>query len=244
MELFNPTGPGHFSASGSADFSIRVSRRARRLQMRVTPLGQVEVVVPSGMHPRHIPPFVHSNRRWIDSVLTALELRRRERPHLHTITPDRISLPALQRELPVIYQTAGHNRVWERDGQLLVRYRHREQIRQLLRNWSLRLARRELLPWLRQLSLQCGLEYQAAAVRRQKTLWGSCTRDGRISLNCNLLFLPSQSARYVMIHELCHTRHCNHSRRFWALVGRHEPDYQRLDTALREAAKNIPVWGY
>ncbi|MCH7822625.1 MAG: M48 family metallopeptidase, partial [Proteobacteria bacterium] len=48
--------------------------------------------------------------------------------------------------------------------------------------------------------------------------------------------------RYLMIHELCHARHMNHSRRFWRLVGKFEPDCKRLDRALTEAWKQIPVW--
>jgi len=48
--------------------------------------------------------------------------------------------------------------------------------------------------------------------------------------------------RYLMIHELCHAHHMNHSRRFWQRVGRFEPDYKRLDKALGDSWRQIPSW--
>jgi predicted metal-dependent hydrolase len=45
-----------------------------------------------------------------------------------------------------------------------------------------------------------------------------------------------------MIHELCHAKHMNHSRRFWALVRRFEPDYRKLDRQLTQAWHHIPTW--
>lgn len=230
----------------SEDYRVRISRRARRLQLKVTPAGQVEVVVPHGLHPRHITPFVERHRQWIEQALAELAERRRQYPHLHVRCPDIIQLPALQRHWQVAYEQRGRNHVHgEGDGslsRLRVQYRHPGEIPRLLRNWVMNTARRELLPWLASLSEETGLLYSHAGIRRQKTLWGSCTRDGRISLNCNLLFLAPEQARYICIHELCHTRHCNHSARFWTLVGRHEPDYRRLDQSLSAAARTIPVW--
>ena len=79
-------------------------------------------------------------------------------------------------------------------------------------------------------------------VRGQKTCWGSHSSTGTISLNYCLMFLEARQLRYVMIHELCHARHMNHSPGFWRLVGSFEPDYRRLDKALNTCWKRIPTW--
>jgi predicted metal-dependent hydrolase len=63
-----------------------------------------------------------------------------------------------------------------------------------------------------------------------------------ISLNYKLLFLPQPLMRYVLIHELCHTIHMNHSSKFWQLVNKFEPNYKNLDPQLREAWKITPSW--
>ena len=56
------------------------------------------------------------------------------------------------------------------------------------------------------------------------------------------MFLEPRLMRYVMIHELCHARHMNHSARFWRQVGSFERDYRRLDKALNSCWKRIPTW--
>jgi predicted metal-dependent hydrolase len=56
------------------------------------------------------------------------------------------------------------------------------------------------------------------------------------------MFLDPAHLRYVMIHELCHARHMNHSRRFWSLVGDFEPSYKQLDKDLNSSWKKIPTW--
>ena len=67
-------------------------------------------------------------------------------------------------------------------------------------------------------------------------------RQARSASTYCLLFLSPALLRYLMIHELSHAQHMNHSSRFWRLVARHEPNYRRLDKQLSGAWKDIPTW--
>jgi len=60
------------------------------------------------------------------------------------------------------------------------------------------------------------LPYRKASFRCQKTKWGSCSGQNKISLNINIAFLPRHLQDYILLHELCHIRHKNHSKFFWA----------------------------
>jgi predicted metal-dependent hydrolase len=111
-----------------------------------------------------------------------------------------------------------------------------------LKRWLTALAKKEYLPKLRTLAGLTNNTFQKMHVRGQKTCWGSHSSTGTISLNYCLMFLDPQHLRYVMIHELCHARHMNHSQRFWQLVGSFEPDYRRLDKDLNSCWKRIPTW--
>jgi predicted metal-dependent hydrolase len=89
-----------------------------------------------------------------------------------------------------------------------------------------------------------GLELGALFVKSQRTRWASCSASKNVALNTKLLFLSPELVRYVLIHELCHTVHMNHSHDFWRLVACHEPGYRLLDQALREAWKIVPPWAF
>jgi predicted metal-dependent hydrolase len=79
-----------------------------------------------------------------------------------------------------------------------------------------------------------GVQPGRLRIADQKTLWGSCGGSGTISLNWRLVLAPAEVFRYVVIHELAHLVHRNHSRRFWSLVERQMPDYAPARRWLRD----------
>lgn len=79
-------------------------------------------------------------------------------------------------------------------------------------------AQDDLFSRLEQFSNRYNLPYRRAAFRCQKTKWGSCSSQNHISLNINIVFLPTHLQDYILLHELCHVRHKNHSKSFWTLL--------------------------
>ncbi|MDX1705353.1 SprT family zinc-dependent metalloprotease [Pseudidiomarina sp.] len=69
--------------------------------------------------------------------------------------------------------------------------------------------------------------------------WGHCTRNAELKFSWKLWLAPEWVVRDVVIHELCHLREFNHSRRFWALVEQHSPDYQRAEAWLRQHGMTV-----
>jgi len=228
------------------DYSVRVSARARRLQLRVLPLGQVEVVVPRGLDPRHAPAFVQEHADWLRRTLAEFAQRQAVDPALHAPVPERIELQALG-ECWTVEQRSGRRagvRVAEGERRLDVAGADARAMRAALRRWLSVRARAALVPWLGRVSAELGLSYNRVSIRAQKSRWGSCSARGDISLNRSLLFLPPPAVRHLLVHELCHTVHLNHSRRFWALVARHAPDFEHWEHEIREAGRYLPAWSY
>ncbi len=78
-------------------------------------------------------------------------------------------------------------------------------------------------------------------VRDQKTRWGSCSSTGTLSLNYRLMFAPPRVLDYVVIHELCHLTHMNHSREFWNLVASVMPEYKIHRNWLKEHGQELHI---
>ena len=82
---------------------------------------------------------------------------------------------------------------------------------------------------LQTLALRYGFTLRRVAVKHNRSNWGSCSSLGNVNLNLNLVRLPVVLSDYVMIHELCHLKYMNHSRRFHILLEKYcRDDYERL----------------
>lgn len=86
-----------------------------------------------------------------------------------------------------------------------------------------------------------GGNYTSITVRDQKTRWGSCSSRGTLSFNYRLIFAPTPVLDYVVVHELCHLTHMNHSKAFWNMVERIMPDYQIYKNWLREHGHELTL---
>ena len=111
-----------------------------------------------------------------------------------------------------------------------------------MRAWLVAHARTVLGAELARLAAELGFRYERLSVRRQRTRWGSCSLRGTVSLNCCLLFQRPEVLRYLLIHELVHTAHMNHSGRFWRRVELHAPDWRQLDRELLDGWRRVPSW--
>lgn len=222
-------------------FVVRESKRAKRMTIKVVPNRGVEVVVPPHVGPRRVEAFVSANREWIAAAKQALAT---DCAQADLNLPHRIELEALQRSWQVVYKPATRGSVIQRGDLLQVPsvLQDEERCRQLLRGWLADVARKNLVPALLETAGAHGMQVTKVQVRGQKTRWGSCSSSGTISLNFCLLFLPAEWVRYLFLHELCHTKHLDHSRRFWRLVAQHEPEYRRFEEHLNSAWQQVPGW--
>lgn len=233
-----------FETRSPADrWTVRVSRRARRLSVRVYPGGRVEVVVPPGASPTAVQKFVGTHRQWIHRRVADLS----SSAAIDGSRPASIKLPAIGRHFAVDYEHAAgpgaRVRAAGENAIVVTGPLHQDRVLiAALREWLVELAREQLGNQLARVASEGGLRYSRAQIRRQRTRWGSCSATGTISINVCLLFLRPQVVRYLLVHELCHTRHMNHSARFWSLVESFEPGYRELDAELLRGWQTVPGW--
>lgn len=251
---------------------VRTSPRARRVRLRIVPRRGLEVVVPPGFSATRIPEVLERHRTWIVRALLRAGLAEPAPgpvggqgdaitsggtpgggaflgPHGIRSVPAEVVLPAVQARYAVIRAPlAPGMRPELREVDAALRLRVPDGgagdgvAVDLLRDWLRAVARRRLAPWLHGLAVQHGFHYQRCVVRMQQTRWGSCSARGTISCNASLLFLPRDLARHVLLHELCHTVHLDHSPRFHDLLARVDPDAARWRDGLRSGWSHVPWW--
>ncbi len=227
-------------------YQLQVSVRARYLRIKVSPVGDVRVVVPRHMEHRHAHNFVREKADWIAKKLQ----KTRQSPVAEIVRPEQLILNMLEECWRINYQPTPYQ------GLLLTPQRAKQQlviegcveevplIYRLLAQWLKEEARGIFPGRLDALSEQFSLPYGKVTVRGQKTLWGSCSSRKNISLNYKLLFFPEPIVRYVLIHELCHTREMNHSARFWNLVAQYDPGYVEHRRLLKQRSGDFVPAGF
>jgi predicted metal-dependent hydrolase len=235
MPLWEPRG----AAPG---WHVRISRRARRLSMRVFPGGRVEVVVPPGVGIPAIERFVARHRDWAERRAREFELLS---PRAGERRPTSVEFPLTGQRWSLEYRPARRAAVLDPgEGVLQVRLPEvtDRRVSAALLRWLSGVAARELAERLDGVSRETGISYARMHLRRQRTRWGSCSAAGTISLNMCLMFQRPPVARYLMVHELCHRRQMNHSDRYWRLVESFEPGWRTLDAELLAGWRNVPAW--
>ena len=223
--------------------TIRKSRRARKIGLLVHPKKGVELVLPYGVSEKEGLAFLRREQAWVEKQLAKMV----PEPEVDLEQfPETICLPCIDKTWQLEYVFSLYQRpvLRELEDQILLIGKEESfaYFQQRLLMWVRHQAHQILTPWLQQLSEETGLVFSKVSYRGQSTRWGSCSEEGNISLNYKLLFLSPELVRYVLIHELCHTVHMNHGKRFWVLVKKHVPDYQRLIKHLDRKAKLIPNW--
>jgi hypothetical protein len=230
-------------AAAEPALRVRRSRRARRLSVRVFPHGAVEVVAPMRAGHREVQAFVDEHQGWIERARDEMAA---SGSAADISLPSRIELALSAERYGISYiDTRGRARLQKMSGGNLAIHHDRDDrdaARRLLRQWVRDRARDLLLPLLERLAARTGLEPTGVRIGRQRSRWGSCSSAGRVNLNCGLLFVRPPLVEYLIIHELCHLRHLNHSPRFWRLVGTHLPGYEALERELAASWTRVPGW--
>ena len=227
------------------DYELIVSKRARRATLRVAPGRGLVVTIPRWFARRDVPEFVDSHREW---ALAALDdLHQKTPARYRSWPPTSLQLQSIGREIVVSYCDPALRRpavCWKNDTRLElgVPSQDKVQVASAIAAAVKQIARQILEPRLAHFARMHGLSYRRLAIRGQRTVWGSYSSSGTLSLNYKLLFLQAALVDYVLLHELAHTRHLDHSKAFWSLLQSFDDKALILDAQLRDVETDVPPW--
>ncbi|PEN14658.1 metal-dependent hydrolase [Longibacter salinarum] len=218
-------------------YRVRRSKRAKRVRIRANLKG-ITVVLP---HRASVDPAVILQRKasWVQKHLDKFA-RLRDRLPVRTFEPGAV-FPLLGRDRTVRVEPCDQSHVSGDtllDGDSLVLCRDRVQATSVhaeLEHLYRETARAHYADRAQHFGSVMGLTYDRLQIRNQKTRWGSYSpRTGTLSMNYRLLMAPPAIVDYVIVHELAHVLHANHSAKFWRVVERYDPTYREKERWLDE----------
>lgn len=224
-------------------YSMRVSLRARHVNVRILPNKTLVLTIPHRVSQAKAIEFLHQKIDWIAKHIGSVQPL-----PLDLSPPSSIYLPVFETTWQICYEVTLGQRanLIERPDNYLIYCGPQDDAQKLkkLQHWLQHKAASYLSERICLLSQQCQLNFNELSFRTQRTLWGSCNRAKKISLNYKLIFLPTRLIDYVLIHELAHLRHLNHSSKFWDLVAQFYPEHKQAKRELRAIERDIPAWFY
>lgn len=223
-------------------YTLTQSARAKRLSLKVTPHKGLEVIVPKRCRGIDIESLLQENKVWIEKQLQTISQQK-----ALVKRPTELKLHALEETLPLILlpmQRPSLRCQLNPAKQLVVSGNIQDEtaVKAAIYAWLKRYAKKTLTPWLTAVSNETGLAFNKLSIRAQKGRWGSCSVNKDISLNCKLLFLPRALAHHVLLHELCHTVHLDHSSNFWGLLNAFDPKTTINKRKINAAQQYVPAW--
>jgi predicted metal-dependent hydrolase len=208
---------------------VEVVRSIRRTAALHIIGSDLQVRVPEHVGDERVAAFLQRKRPWIRSKVAEIRLLP---PHRNKELVSGESFPYLGRHYRIKIQEGHQVGVCLSGGYLKATIRPTEQgeqrearIQQYLQNWYRLRALERLQDKTNRYSEQIGVSPAGISVRNFKSRWGSCDKKGEVVFNWNIIKAPHSIVDYVVIHELCHLIHPNHSKDFWQLVGRFDTDY-------------------
>ncbi|MES2683324.1 MAG: SprT family zinc-dependent metalloprotease [Pseudomonadota bacterium] len=224
----------------------RTHASARHIRISVNAAGEVLLTIPRRATKAEARAFLVSRIDWVQAQL----FKQRQGARASSRAPrwdgsDKLMLRGV--ELPLTWVPASVTRLQVRLTASSIEVfapgsTRAEQLTRALKLALMREARLEAEHLLDHEAHRLGLKWRTLRIADTRAQWGSCTRDGTVSLSWRLLLAPVEVFRYVVIHELCHLPHPDHSPRFWGLVARQMPDYPLHRDWLKQHGGSLHRW--
>jgi predicted metal-dependent hydrolase len=248
-------------SGGPLVYTLRRSRRARRLRLVVDPVRGVVVTIPAGRPgarnaAAHVEPFLRERETWIrghldhqhraraavagsapDALVDGASIRFRGR--LHTLRVEAAG-PGVRRSGVVTGWTAlipvgGETADWGvREIVVRVAPADRRVLAAVLETWLRERATADIEAAIERHGAVLGVSPTRISIRDPRTRWGSASRTGRLGFSWRLVLAPPEALETVVVHELAHLRVFGHGPAFWSLVASRVPDHAAWRRWLRE----------
>ncbi|MBW1728164.1 MAG: M48 family metallopeptidase [Deltaproteobacteria bacterium] len=227
----------HIIEFGSRRIPYRLHRGDRkRLRIVVSPELTVDVFVPKTVNNDQVHLSVKKKASWIARTLDKLESYHPLPAPKRFISGETLVYLGRQYRLKVVKDSKQPAKLLSRFLWVWVEDKNDTQsIKKAVDQWYRKRANEYLKKYLEKcymVASRHNVPEPLLVIRKMRRRWGSCSSKGRITLNVNLVQVPVHCIEYVIMHELCHLKHNNHSKAFYSLLTRFQPDWRKRKEVL------------
>jgi predicted metal-dependent hydrolase len=212
------------------EFHIVKNHRSKRLRLRVEMDGKVVVSAPLRASIAACKRFVHEHTAWIEAALQKVATKQAEIESHKEQTQGKISY------LGKLYDLRTDSSIKDaytiESDAITIRQEQTEHFFRAEARRIIEVRCAEIAPFY-------GAKYKKIRIGFQKSRWGSCSTSGTLSFNANLIKAPHSILEYVIIHEICHIIHPNHSSSYWNEVSKLCPDYKTRRKWLKSEGNKL-----
>lgn len=227
----------HFSLENIGEISVYKRKGTRSVKIRIVG-SDVKISIPKWMPYSYAVSFARQRQEWInkhrkskpllsDNVIIANTYMIITQKYDGTTIRCKISEYSIMVKIPsnlAIHDT-----------------KVQQKIRSACENALLQKSQKTIPPRLEDLSKQYNFKFNSINFKKQKSRWGSCDRHKNITINAHLVQLPQKIIDYILIHELTHTEHMNHSNMFWQRVEQCLPNYREIKKQLKHYSPEVLI---
>ncbi len=231
------------------NFDYQIIKRPQRktATICVKPDCSVRILVPVALPEEKIVELVEKKSKWVNKKIEHFQELQRNHKVKRYVSGETFSYLGRKYRLKVVADHFSHD-VKLKNGRFIVHVLPESSgevrahiVREQLIKWYWEHAAIQFKNKTRQYANQMNLFPISVGVKGYKSRWGSCHSDGRIYYNWRLIMAPHRVVDYVVVHELSHLVHGNHSKKFWKLVGTVIPDFHEQKRWLRIHGAGLEV---
>jgi len=212
------------------DYLLRINPRCKSLRISIDFQG-IKVTIPRGVNMDYVESFLHSKKDWIiehcnknnEDINNKLYFEGNEITYQILMGLEKNSIEFENNMLKIN----------------LSKELNSDDIRLIIKNWYIQKAIDSFNKSIKVYSQLIGVKFNRICLREQKTRWGSCSSKGNLNFNWKLIMAPSFVLEYIVVHELCHLIHMNHSKVFWLKVEEFMPDYRSAELWLKLNSRKL-----
>ncbi len=218
---------------------LKKSSKAKYLGIRIKPIDGVVVTVPKRASFKEAEEFVRSKEPWVLKHLSRIE----EIESNKIVFDESTKFNTKEHKLQIVKSNVDKIQITIDKNVTKIKYPknkdvHSEEIQKAIKfgiDETLRIEAKKYIPKrVEELAYLLNFKYNRVFLKNLKSRWGSCSGQNNINLNIHLMQLPNKLIDYVILHELVHTVHKNHSKKFWEALEKVLPKSKQLNNDLKK----------